>query len=381
MKSGLFGWNQACSLGYEPLGVVGVIGPWNYPVFSPVTTIAHAMAAGNAVVFKPSDLTPAVGMWLAESWRTLAPNQPVLQVVTGDESTGAALCRSRVDKISFTGTPSTARKVMAVCAESLTPLVIESGGNDAMLVHVDAKLDDAADAAIFGAMGNAGQTCIGIERIYVAESVYDEFLSLVADKARSLRSGADRGASYGPMTQDAQIEIVREHVRDALARGAKAVVGGLDSIREPYIAPIVLADVPDDCRLMIEETFGPVVAVNKVRDLDEAITHANGTSYGLGSSIFTRDTRTATWAAERLRAGVVTINSVGGFAAVPALPFGGVGDSGFGRVNGADGLREFSRSKAVTRQKRRGWLNLYTLDRKPRRIRIAKSVFKIRHAR
>ena len=381
VRSGLAGANLASSVGYEPLGVIGVIGPWNYPVYSPMGSIAFAMAAGNAVVFKPSELTPGVGMWLAESWQTLAPNQPVLQVVTGDDSTVAALCRSRLDKIAFTGSASAAKKVLAACAESLTPAIIEGGGKDAMIVHVDAKLDRAAEAAVFGAMGNSGQTYAGIERVYVAESVYDKFLELVVAKAKRLKPGGDRGASYGPMTNEAQVEVVRAHLRDALARGGKAIVGGLESFREPYIEPIILVDVPENSSAVTEETLGPVVVINKVTDLEEAIQRANATPYGLGASIFTRDLRTAQWAARRLRAGVITINSVMGFAGVAALPFGGTGESGFGRVHGDDGLREFARAKSITRQRFRSPLHLRTLERKPRHMRISKWLFISRHGR
>lgn len=381
VRSGLVSFNQASSVGYEPMGVVGVIGPWNYPVYTPMGSIAYALAAGNAVVFKPSELTPGVGVWLAESWATLAPNQPVLQVVTGDASTGEALCYSRVDKIAFTGSPATARKVLAACAETLTPAVIEGGGKDAMLVHVDANLEDAAEAAAFGAMGNAGQTCAGVERIYVVESVSDQFLELLVERVCRLKPGADRGASYGPMTMESQVEIVREHIRDAIARGGRAVVGGLESIREPYIEPVILADVPEDSIAVTQETFGPVVIVNRVADLHEAIVRANATGYGLGASIFTRDARTAQWAAERLRAGVVTINSVLGFAGVAALPFGGLGESGFGRIHGADGLREFARTKSITRQRFPAPLKLFTMARKARHMQAAKALLKSRHAR
>ena len=374
------GRSTSGSLGYEPLGVVGVIGPSSYPVFSPMTAVAYAMAAGNAVVLKPSDLTPGVGMWLAESWTKLAPSQPVLQVVTGDASTGEALCRSRVDKVAFVGASETARSVMAACAESLTPVVVEGGGNDAMVVAVDAVLEDAAEAAVTGAMANAGQTCVAVERVYVADSVYDEFLELVATKARSLRSGADGGASYGPMTRPEQVDIVRSQVQAALDAGAKAVVGSLDSIREPYVSPIVLTDVPEDAAVVAQETFGPVVVVNKVRDLSEAISRANATPYGLGASVFTRDVRIANWVAAQLRAGAVSINSVGSYMTVPGLPFGGVGDSGFGRLAGDDGFREFARAKAITRR-RSGPASAFALDRSPRQRRIATLLFKAKHVR
>lgn len=379
VRSGKFGADQSASVGYESMGVVGVIGPWNYPVYTPMGSIAYAMAAGNAVVFKPSELTPGVGAWLAQSWHRLAPNHPVLQAVTGDGETGAALCRSRVDKIAFTGSPATARRVMGLCAETLTPLVVEGGGKDAMIVAVDADLDAAADAVVFGAMSNSGQTCAGVERVYVAESVYQPFLESVTAKAKRLHPGADRKAAYGPLTMPSQAAVVRRHIEDALANGGRAVVGGLDSIREPYVEPVVLTDVPETSAAVTEETFGPIVVINKVADLDDAVARANATAYGLGASIFTRDQKTAEQVADRLRAGVVTINSVLGFAAVAALPFGGVGDSGFGRIHGADGLREFSRAKAITVQRRRAPVKLLSMDRRARDVRIVKWLFKRAH--
>ncbi|QNG19667.1 aldehyde dehydrogenase family protein [Rhodococcus triatomae] len=380
VSSGLVSANQASSVGYEPMGVVGVIGPWNYPVYTPMGSISYALAAGNAVVFKPSELTPGVAVWLADRWQALVPNQPVLQVVTGDGTTGAALVRAGVDKMAFTGSAATAKKVMAACAETLTPIVVEAGGKDPLLVDADADLDAAAGFAVFGALGNAGQTCAGVERVYVVDAVYDEFLNLLRDKVSALPVGKVSGV-YGPMTLPGQVDVVREHVQDALDRGGRAVVGGLESIDDGYVRPIVLADVPEDSSAVCEETFGPTVVVNRVRDLDEAVTRANGTTYGLGASIFTKDQKKAMRLAEELRTGVVTIGSVLGFAGVGALPFGGVGDSGFGRIHGADGLREFSRVKSITRQKFRAPLNLLTIERKARDMKIAAAMLKMRHGR
>src|SRR3954447_12538266 len=175
-------------LEYQPLGVVAVIGPWNYPVFTPMGSIVYALAAGNAVVFKPSEYTPAVGVFLADAFREAVPEQPVFQVITGFGDTGAALCRAGVDKLAFTGSAPTGKKVMAACAETLTPVVIEAGGKDAVLVDEDADLEAAADAAIWGACSNAGQTCTGVERVYVHERVYDEFLTRIIDKAKDLHA-------------------------------------------------------------------------------------------------------------------------------------------------------------------------------------------------
>ncbi|SNS52981.1 aldehyde dehydrogenase family protein [Rhodococcoides kyotonense] len=381
VSAGLISANQQAYVGYRPFGVVGVIGPWNYPLYTPMGSIAYALAAGNTVVFKPSELTPGVGEWLAQKWNSLAAPHPVFQTITGDGSTGTALCRAAVDKIAFTGSTATAKKVMATCAETLTPLVAECGGKDAMLVDADANLDAAVEFATFGAMGNAGQTCAGVERIYVAAPVYEKFVDKLAAAVTALKPGGAATSSYGPMTLGKQSDIVRSQIEDALSKGGHAVVGGLESLHGPYIDPVILTDVPENSTAITEETFGPTVVVNKVRDLDEGIERANASSYGLGASVFTKDPAAGRRAAEKLDCGVVTVNSVLGFAGIPALPFGGTGDSGFGRIHGADGLREFSTVKSLAVQKFSAPLNLLTMQRKARDLKISALMLKLRHGR
>ncbi|MBY6363599.1 aldehyde dehydrogenase family protein [Rhodococcoides corynebacterioides] len=378
---GLVSANQAASVRYEPMGVVGVIGPWNYPVYTPMGSIAYSMAAGNAVVFKPSELTPRTGAWLADTWDSLSAPHPVLQTVVGDGAVGAHLARAGVDKVAFTGSTATAKKVMATCAESLTPIVVEGGGKDALIVDEGADLDAAAEFAAFGAMGNAGQTCAGVERVYVVDALADRFVDKLVARVTNLRVGDAADAQYGRMTLPRQVDVVRSQVEDALARGGRAVVGGPESVRPPYVDPVVLLDVPEDSEAQVEETFGPTVVVNRVRDLDEAIDRANTSKYGLGASVFTGSDAAGRRAADRLRVGVVSINSVLGFAAIGALPFGGVGDSGFGRIHGADGLREFSRVKSVTRQRFSAPLNLVTMTRKRRDVAVARFLLTKIHGR
>ena len=280
VSAGLLMANQAASVEYLPLGVVGVIGPWNYPVFTPMGSIVYALAAGNAVVFKPSEYTPGVGVWLAESLAEVVPHHALLQVVIGYGETGTALCRADIDKLAFTGSTATGKKVMATCAENLTPVLIEAGGKDALLVDEDADVAAAVDAAIWGAFSNAGQTCAGVERVYVHERVYDEFLDELTKQAQGVNAGTHAGAHYGPMTMPSQVDVVRRHVEDALSRGARALLGGAESVGDRFIQPVVLTDVPHDSRAITEETFGPTMTVNKVRDMDEAVDLANSTSYG-----------------------------------------------------------------------------------------------------
>lgn len=363
VSPGLVMSNQAATVEYLPLGVIGVIGPWNYPVFTPMGSIGYALAAGNAVVFKPSEYTPGVGEWLARTFLETV-GHPVLQVVTGYGETGAALCRAGVDKVAFTGSTATGKQVMATCAETLTPVVIEAGGKDAVIVDADADVDAAADAALWGACANAGQTCTGVERVYVHERVYDEFLAALLDKARGLRADAGPDAPIGPITMPKQLGVIRSHIQDALDRGGRAVLGGVDAVGERFVQPTILVDVPEDSLAVQEETFGPTLTVARVRDMEEAIARTNATRYGLGSTVFAKERGMEI--AARIRSGMTAINGVITFAAIPSLPFGGIGDSGFGRIHGADGLKEFTYPKAIARQRFKPLLTLTSFTRTPK---------------
>ena len=381
VRSGLVAFNHASTLEYHPLGVVGVIGPWNYPVFTPMGSIAYALAAGNAVVYKPSEFTPATGGWLVSSFAEVVPEFPVLQLVTGFGETGSHLARSGVDKIAFTGSTKTAKKVMAACAENLTPMVAECGGKDAMLVAADANLDSAADAAVWAALSNAGQTCVGVERIYVAEAVYHTFIEKLADRVSELRPGDDREADYGPMTMPSQVEVIEQHIADAIASGGRAVVGGLGSIRRPYVGPVILADVPETCSAVTEETFGPTMTVTPVADLAEGVRLANASRYGLGASVFSKNKKAAMRAARSLRTGMASVNSALTVLSVPSLPFGGVGESGFGRIHGADGLREFARAQSITRQRMKPTADLTSFNRTDKDMKSIMTLVTLLHGK
>jgi acyl-CoA reductase-like NAD-dependent aldehyde dehydrogenase len=355
----------AARVEYQPLGVVGVIGPWNYPVLTPSGSITYALAAGNAVVFKPSEYTPAVGQLLVDTFAEVVPEHPVLQIVHGGGETGAALCRSGVDKIAFTGSTATGKKIMATCAETLTPLLAECGGKDAMIVAADADLDAAADAAVWGGLYNAGQTCVGIERVYVAAPVADAFLAKLVERASTLTVGVGDDAVIGPLTMPSQVDVVRRHIDAALADGGTAVLGGPDAVRPPYVHPTILVDVPEDSAAVREETFGPVLVVNRVRDAEEALSRTNASTMGLGGAVFSR--RHGLALARRMRSGMTAVNNVLSFAGMPSVPFGGVGDSGFGRTHGDDGLREFSRAKSITVRRGPSVVRTTSFDRDPGR--------------
>lgn len=373
VAAGLLAANQTAYLEYQPLGVIGVIGPWNYPLLTPMGSIAYALAAGNTVVFKPSEYTPAVGRWMVDTWAEATQAADVFQLVTGLGATGAALCRAGVDKISFTGSARTGRLVMAACAETLTPVLMECGGKDAMIVDEDADVDAAAEAALWSGMANAGQTCVGIERVYVHEKLYDAFVAKLADQAKALVPGR----SYGHITMPSQVTIIQAHIQDALARGGKALTGG--HVDGTLVEPTVLTDVPEDSLAVQEETFGPTLTVTKVRDADEAVRLTNATRYGLAGAVFAK--KRGLELARRMRSGMTSVNDVQAFASVPALPFGGSGDSGFGRIHGEDGLREFARAKAITTQRFRLPTPVATFSRTPRTERLLARVVRMIHGR
>lgn len=346
VSSGLLA-NFRATVSYHPLGVVGVIGPWNFPINTPMGSIAYALAAGNAVVWKPSELTPLIALEIEKIAARTFALPDLLQVVTGAGSTGAALARSAVHKISFTGSAATGKRVMLAAAERLTPVLMELGGKDAMIITEDADLEKAAEAAVYGGLSNAGQACVAVERVYVSDTIHDAFVAEVVKQVKQLKVGGDDG-HLGAMTSEAQVSIVRDHLEDAVKRGAKVHTGGPGAISGRFIQPTVLTNVNHEMKIMVEETFGPVIPIQKVRSIDEAIRLANDSRFGLGSSVFAN--KSARSIADRMRAGMTSINSVMAFAGIYGLPFGGVGESGFGRIHGEEGLREFSRVKATAEQ-------------------------------
>ncbi|HEY3714492.1 MAG TPA: aldehyde dehydrogenase family protein [Jatrophihabitantaceae bacterium] len=376
---GMLAMNHSASTTYVPYRVIGVIGPWNYPVHTPLGSITYALAAGNAVVFKPSEYTPALGKWLTDSFAEVVPELPVFQLITGFGDTGAALCKAGVDKLAFTGSTATGKKIMAACADTLTPVLIECGGKDALIVADDADLNAAVDATVWGGMSNAGQTCAGVERVYAVASVYDDFVARVTHEAALVRGGNDAAAQYGPMTMPAQIDVVRRHIDDALARGGRAIVGGPDSVQPPYVQPVVLVDVPEDSAAVQEETFGPTLTITKVRDVDEAVERANANPFGLGGAVFSA--KHGEQIADRLSCGMVSINSAITYATVPGLPFGGLRNSGFGRIHGPDGLREFAWPRAVTHLRYPSPIKVLTFKRTPRDVAWLKRLVKTRWGR
>lgn len=316
----------------RPFGVVLIVSPWNIPLYIPLGQVVSALLAGNAVVLKPSELTPRCGAVIAE---LLELPEGLLQVVQGDGTVGAELIAARPDRVCFTGSVATGRKVMAACASFPIPVSLELGGVDAMIVREDADLELAASAATWGATFNGGQACCSVERLLVHRSIHDAFLARVADKMGRI----DRRRELAPAIDQRQLRTWIEHVEDARARGLRLRCGG-DEVGDRRIAP-TLVEASPEALCWTDETFGPVVAALPFDDDDDAVRLHDATPFGLTASVFGRDLKAAASLASRLRAGGVAVNDVAAtLYASPELPWGGVGASGFGRSHGAEGLLE-----------------------------------------
>ena len=335
---------------YAPIGVVGVIGPWNYPLTNSFGDCIPALAAGNAVILKPSELTPLTSLLMAEMLSESGVPEHVFQVATGGGETGAALV-DEVDFVHFTGSVETGKKVMARAAQTLTPVGLELGGKDPMIVLADADLERAANAAVAYGMGNSGQTCISIERVYVEEAVHDEFLSRLTERVAALRQGPPAGpgaVDVGAMTFPHQIDVVSAHVADAVGKGARVLTGGrVADGPGRFYEPTLLADVDHTMLCMREETFGPTLPVMRVRDADEAVHLANESAYGLAASVWTRDVVRGEEVARRIEAGACCVNDAQVNYAALELPMGGWKSSGLGTRHGADGIRKYTKSQAI----------------------------------
>ena len=335
----------------EPFGVIGIISPWNYPFSIPSTEALAALAAGNAVVLKPSELTTLCALQLDSLLHAAGVPRDIFQVMPGDGATGAALIDAEIDKIVFTGSVPSGKRVAQRAAARLLPAVLELGGKDPMLVLEDADTDVASSGAIWGAFVNAGQTCLSVERCYVHRGLYARFAEACARKTEQLRvgDGMDEQTDVGPLIHERQLAIVDEHVEDARQKGARILTGGrrLSELGPNFYAPTVLTDVTHDMRIMREETFGPVLPIMAFDTEDEAVRLANDSQFGLAASVWTRDRERGEVLARKIQAGTVMVNDVVTCFGISEAPHGGIKASGLGRTHGSFGLEEMVYVKYV----------------------------------
>ena len=336
---------------FRPLGVIGIISPWNFPLATPAQEVVMALMAGNAVVLKPSELTPLIALKIGELFNRAGLPADLFKVLTGDGSTGAGLIDARVDKIMFTGSVATGKRVAEAAAKYLTPVVLELGGKDPMIVLEDADIDNAARGAVWGAFANSGQACASVERCYVHESIAPKFIERVVAETKALKQGlgTEDGVDVGAMSNERQLEIVAAHVKDAEQRGAKILTGGRRVINSEgfFYEPTVLTNVDHHMTIMRDETFGPVLPVMTFKTEDEAIKLANDSVYGLTASVWTRNIARGRRLAERIDAGTVMVNEVVYTHGIAQTPWGGVKESGYGRTHGRMGLLELVTPKHI----------------------------------
>ncbi len=351
------GWfvHKRSILEHLPLGVVGIISPWNYPFGIPFTQVVVALMAGNAVLLKPSELTPLSAVRLVEILHQVGLEPGLLQLISGDGSQGAALVAAGIDKVVFTGSVATGKKVMSSAAQGLIPLTLELGGKDPMLVLRDANLERAANGAVWGAFTNAGQVCASVERCYVERPVAEEFIAKVVAKTVQLRQGSPlervpggevvvKPVDIGPLINETQRQKVQAQVEDALQRGGRVLCGGRPRTDLPgyFYPPTVLVDVPPAAEVWQEETFGPLLPIAVVDSAEEGIALANQSRYALSASVWSQNRTRARAVAGRLEVGTVWINDVIYTYGLAATPWGGFKESGLGRTHSAIGLRDFT---------------------------------------
>jgi acyl-CoA reductase-like NAD-dependent aldehyde dehydrogenase len=349
---GLYGLlGRSSKLVFHPLGVVGIIPAWNYPFSIPLGEVAMSLMAGNTVIVKPSELTPLVGLKIGEIFEKAGLPKDVVQIITGDGRTGAALVDAAPNKIMFTGSVATGKRIAEAAAKNLTSVVLELGGKDPMIVFEDANLDFASSAAVWGAFVNSGQTCASVERLYVQDTIAEEFTNLVVEKTKALKqdTGDKLSTSVGSMTSERQLDIVKDHVENFEKSGAKILTGGQrnPNFKGFFWEPTVIGNADNSMRAMQEETFGPTLPIAIFKTEEEAIRLANDTEFGLTASVWTRNLSKGRRVAEKIEAGTVTVNEVLYTHGIGQTPWGGFKNSGYGRTHGHEGLMELVQAQHI----------------------------------
>jgi acyl-CoA reductase-like NAD-dependent aldehyde dehydrogenase len=336
---------------YEPLGVIAIISSWNYPLAIPLSQIIPAVAAGNAVVCKTSDFTPQCGAMIEKLFLDAGFPKGLVTVVQGSGEVGQALIDAAPDKVMFTGSVATGRRVAEACARKLIPSVLELGGKDAMIVLADADLGVTSSAAVWGSYTNCGQVCLSVERLFVEESVSEAFAARCVEKTKKLRlgPGSDPSTDVGPLIRQQHVQRMRDLIEDAVSRGAKVLCGGntRPDLGPNFFEPTVIAGVDASMKLFQEETFGPILAIQTVRNAEEAIARANDSAFSLAASVWTGDAQRGEAIAKRLRAGAVMVNDAISYFGIAEAPHGGCGASGWGRTHGKAGLLEMVQMKYI----------------------------------
>ena len=373
-------WSKKMEVTHHPYGTVAVIAPWNYPFALAIQPILSALAAGNVVLFKPSEQAPLTGQLIGRLFKQFTPLAPYVQIVQGDAKVGAAVIATQPDLIQFTGSAATAQTIIRQSAEKLIPTIFELGGNDPMIVLEDADLQSAAWWGVWGSCYNAGQSCVNVERIYVVEEKYHVFVKEAVTAAKTLNVGySDQLKTpyhYGPISTIKQLEIIEAHLADALAKGAKIIYGGeRDGL---LMQPTILVNVDHSMRVMQEESFGPIIPIMCVKDSAEAIRLANDSEYGLGAIVWSSPARSKQ-ILRQLHAGVLVANDTVAHFAIDGIPFGGVKMSGYGRTHGSQELLQFTHTRSYIMGNAPDQRDLAVRFRLPGHYRLAEAILQLKY--
>lgn len=342
--------NKKAYVLYEPLGVAGIISPWNYPLTTPMTSTVQALLAGNNVILKPSEHTPLSALYMKEIWNQYIGYNDALSIVMGSGEAGKVLVdSSKIDIICFTGSTKVGKSIAEKCSKSLKPVILELGGKDPMIVLKDANLKRSVESALFAGFSNAGQTCISVEEIFVEKEIFNQYVDLISEKVKKLSSGIDDKMQIGSMIMNQNCNKVKEHITEI--KDQDKVIRGESIDHEMYIAPTLIIEPLEDARVVNEETFGPVISLRSFENEEDLLKKVHKTGYGLAGSIFGANMKRVNTILSQLKIGNVSINDVFTHYGIASLPFGGEGMSGFGRLHGKEGLRALCRTKSVVKNK------------------------------